>query len=102
MAFLVHRRDDLDPDEFSWYWRVYHAEVAQRLPGLKKYAQYPVTPTSGGSQSDYDGIAVMWFDSVDALDEALASDEAVETLSDIKLVTSSLECRFAEGSTRYS
>ena len=84
ITFLLRRHPELTSDEFHRYWRDQHgplvASHAEEL-GIRRYIQLHTTDSrlaAAIAQSrdcaptDYDGIAILWFDSEDAL-VALAS-----------------------------
>lgn len=78
------RRDDMSVDEFNAYWRDVHVakladeptlrrhvrrfELNHRLP--EDYARDQYRPAEAGA--GYDGVAVLWFDSMDAFQAMLA------------------------------
>jgi uncharacterized protein (TIGR02118 family) len=78
LVFCLHRRADVDEAVFHRYWRDVHgplvASFASAL-GIRRYVQ--VHATSGpvgdaiasdrGAPEQFDGVAELWFDSVDAL-----------------------------------
>jgi len=66
MVFLVHRRPDMDEQEFHRYWRDTHGPIARQIPGLRKYVQNHSTAAADGTRPPYDGFAEMWFDSADS------------------------------------
>ena len=82
MVFLVHRRSDMDAEEFSRYWREDHAPIGAKLPGLRRYIQNHSTGAPDGSSPPYDGFAELWFDNVASLEQALASPEGQAVLAD--------------------
>ncbi|MGI9597042.1 MAG: EthD domain-containing protein [Acidimicrobiales bacterium] len=97
LTFCLRRRPDLTREEFQAYWLGTHAGlVAERaetlrvrryvqlhtedLPGLHQAFQ----ARNGGAPEPYDGIAELWFDSVDDIgggDDAVAR-AAAELLAD--------------------
>jgi len=82
MVFLVHRRADLSAEEFSKYWRESHSAIAKTLPGLRKYIQNHAEPAADGTNPPFDGFAEMWFDDVEALNAALATEAGNATVAD--------------------
>ena len=79
ITFLLRRRPELTADDFQRYWREQHgplvARHAQAL-GIRRYIQLHTIDSALGAAiaqsrdcepTDYDGIAVLWFDSEDAL-----------------------------------
>jgi len=72
---LFNRRQDLPFDEFQAYWRDQHGPLIATLPSLDRYVQYHARPGgyAKGRQPAYDGFDIAWFDSADALREAVNS-----------------------------
>ena len=79
LTFCLRRRPDLSFEEFSTYWGDVHAPlVAARAPllGIKRYVQVRTADVAalhaalqrrnGGSPEPFDGIAELWFDSVES------------------------------------
>ena len=82
MIFLVHRRPDMDVESFHRYWSEIHANIAKKMPGLRKYIQHHAKPGPDGSTPAYDGFAEMWWDDDATLEESLASEEGKAALAD--------------------
>ncbi len=58
---LLKRRPDLSVEQFQEYWRLRHADVIARLPGVERYAQsHPLPATYRDGDPIYDGIAELW------------------------------------------
>lgn len=72
---LFNRRHDLPFDEFQACWRDQHGPLIATLPSLDRYVQYPARAGgyAKGRQPAYDGFDIAWFDSADALREAVNS-----------------------------
>jgi len=83
VVYIVHRRPDMDRDEFCRYWREVHGPIAAKIPGLRKYVQNHAVPDPASGDLPCDGIAELWFDSPQALQAGLASPEGVATTADI-------------------
>ena len=78
---LLTRRPEIGSAEFRRHWRDVHGPLAARLPGLRRYHQNHVVDNrqlaidhTRGSWS-IDGISELWFDSVDDMNRAVASEE---------------------------
>ncbi|WP_103727664.1 EthD domain-containing protein [Novosphingobium sp. HII-3] len=79
IIFCLRRRPSLSFTEFQSYWRDRHAPlVAQRAPilGIRRYVQnsmfentalQPAIAARKGEVPPYDGVAELWFDSVEAI-----------------------------------
>jgi len=78
LVFVIRRREDLAPEEFHRYWLEEHGPLAHRLLkslGARRYVQAHTLGTdlnvalaaSRGTSEAYDGLAEVWWDSLDAL-----------------------------------
>jgi len=87
-VFCLHRRRDIDEDEFHRYWREVHGPLAASFApvlGIRRYVQLHTTsgPVSAAIASgrdapeQFDGVAELWFDSLDALVGAARTPEGV-------------------------
>ena len=69
---LVVKKPGMPDDEFHRYWREVHGPIALQMKNLRRYVQSHrlPQPLPGFEQVPYDGIAEVWFDT---LDEIVAS-----------------------------
>jgi uncharacterized protein (TIGR02118 family) len=87
LTFCLHRLPSLSRDEFQRYWRERHAPLVARHAAtlrIRRYVQTHALPegdpvngalrASRGGPGDYDGVAELWWDSLDDLAAATASD----------------------------
>ncbi len=86
LVFMVRRREGITRAEFQRYWKEEHAELVKRhaeLLRIRRYVQTHARDTdlddalagSRGSEArQYDGVAELWWDSVDDLVSAAASE----------------------------
>lgn len=78
LTFCLRRRADMTWEEFSTYWRDVHAPLIERhadVLGIRRYVQVrtarapglhaALQARNGGSPEPFDGIAELWFDSLD-------------------------------------
>ena len=81
IVFCIRRLESLSQAEFHEYWRTVHAPlVRERAPmlGIRRYVQsHALDVRAGavlagvrGAPEPFDGIASLWFDSVDAMSGA--------------------------------
>ena len=96
LVFVIRRREDLSSEEFHRYWLEEHGPLARRLLeslGARRYVQTHALDTdlngalaaSRGTAAAYDGLAEVWWDSLDALVAVSSSEEgqrANETLTE--------------------
>jgi uncharacterized protein (TIGR02118 family) len=85
MVFCLRRRPQIDAEEFARYWRDEHAPLFSRYAdalAVRRYTQSHRLPGRlnealreyRGAPEGYDGVAEVWFDSLDELRAALTSD----------------------------
>ena len=87
LTFCLTRLPHLSREEFQHYWRTVHgplvASVAQTLK-IRRYVQLHSLPSpvsddlraSRDAPPEYDGVAELWFDSLESLAENGARPEA--------------------------
>ncbi len=87
LVFMVRRRNGMTREEFQRYWREEHAALVKRhadVLGIRRYVQTHARETdlndalagSRGSEPRlYDGVAELWWDSIDDLVGAAVSEE---------------------------
>ncbi|MDG5776383.1 EthD family reductase [Haloarculaceae archaeon H-GB2-1] len=71
-AFLV-RKDGLTHEEFRDHWLNEHVPIAREIPGVVRYAT--VLPTDP-ENAEFDGVAELYFEDLDALRAALGHESA--------------------------
>lgn len=86
IVFCLRRREDVSEEEFHRYWRDEHGPLVRshaEALGIRRYVQsHPCAGSTAaslarlrGATEHFDGIAELWFDSVDAIGAA-SLDEA--------------------------
>ena len=87
LVFMVRRREGITREEFQRYWKEEHAELVQRHAGLLRIRRYVQTHardtdlddalagSRGSEPRQYDGVAELWWDSIDDLVQAATSEE---------------------------
>jgi len=84
LVFVIRRREELSHEEFHRYWLEEHGPLARRLLeslGARRYVQTHTLDTdlhaqlaaTRGTAEAYDGLAEVWWDSLDALLAAAGS-----------------------------
>jgi uncharacterized protein (TIGR02118 family) len=80
---FVTRRPDLSIEAFQRHWREVHGPIAAAIPVIKRYVQsHAVAETYARRPPPYDGIAVTWFDSTDAMRHSATTPEYARTRAD--------------------
>ena len=87
LVFTIRRREGMTRDEFQRYWRNEHAQLVERhaeVLRIRRYVQTHARDTDadgalagprGSEPRHYDGVAELWWDSVEDLLEASSSEE---------------------------
>jgi uncharacterized protein (TIGR02118 family) len=84
LVVVVHKRPDMEVEDFRRYWRETHAPIAARIPGLRRYVQNFVDASLVGTPPSFDGIAELVFDDEASLERAMASPEIEAATADNK------------------
>jgi uncharacterized protein (TIGR02118 family) len=88
LVFVIRRREELAPEEFHRYWLEEHGPLAGRLLeslGARRYVQaHTVQPElnvalarTRGTAEPFDGLAEIWWDSLEAFLAASTSEEGL-------------------------
>ncbi len=78
LVFCLRRRPEMSREEFQAYWYEKHAPLVKRHAetlGIRRYIQVHSLPreaqsgmqASRGGPEEYDGVAELWFDSLESL-----------------------------------
>lgn len=83
LVYCFKRRPDLGLAEFSEHWERVHGPIAVRIPRVRKIIQSVAFHDERDLQPpDFDGMAELWFDDVEALLEARRSPVWTENRED--------------------
>ncbi len=76
LIYCFRRRAGMSEAEFDAYWCRVHGPIATRIPGLRRLVQSRALRIAKDARPpDFDGVAELWFDDVDALLQARGSEE---------------------------
>ncbi len=76
LVYCITKKAGLTDQEFFDYWKNVHGPIGARIPGLRKLVQSHRLLVPGDEyQPDYDGVAELWFDDMEALLAARQSPE---------------------------
>ncbi|MCG8696357.1 MAG: EthD family reductase [Minwuiales bacterium] len=81
---FLKRRPEMSVPDFQTYWREVHGPIAAQIPVLKRYVQSH-TRLGGyrnGRMPFYDGLAIAWFNSTDAMRVSATTEEYARTRAD--------------------
>jgi len=83
---LVTHKAQMPIDEFFRYWREQHAPLVAAAPAVRRYVQSHTRRSiyAGGRAPAYDGAAMSWYDSTQALREAAATPEFARLREDVE------------------
>lgn len=71
---VIQAKDGLAREQFLHHWHVEHPEFVRRLPGIHRYRQNH--SIDHRSEWPFDGIAEIWFESLNDIRLAYAGPEA--------------------------
>lgn len=88
LMYCLHRLDGMTRDEFQRYWREVHGPLVRKhadVLRVRRYVQVHTITTpldealraSRGGPEGYDGVAELWFDSLDDFTEGVATPEGI-------------------------
>ena len=93
LVAMVKRKEGVPLETFRRYSLEVHAPLDLKLPGLRRYYQCHVRDGAYGiGESLLDGVAMLWFDNVEALNAAIASPENDAAAADL---ANFIELRYA-------
>lgn len=78
---LYHQPND--PTAFEQYYYGTHVPLAKQLPGLRAYTVSKGALAAAGGDAPYYLVAVLTFDSMAAIQAALASPQGKTTVADV-------------------
>jgi uncharacterized protein (TIGR02118 family) len=83
---LVNRKAGMAVDEFQNYWRETHGPLCQAATAMRRYVQNHTRRAiyDSGRTPPFDGAAMAWFDSMDALRAAAATPEFARLRADVE------------------
>lgn len=81
---FVNRRPGMVLEPFRRYWREHHGPLASHIPSILRYEQNHTAmgAYAGGAEPRYDGLAVTWFTSTDAMREGALTQAYADTRAD--------------------
>jgi EthD domain len=94
MIYCLRRVKSLSLEEFQGHWLEFHSQFGKRLKSLRRYVQYhalandPIREAmaqAGASHVEtYDGLAIGWFDSREAMQSEMDNATVAAALADEK------------------
>ena len=83
--FVTHK-PGMPIDEFRAYWREIHGPLCAAIPAVRRYVQSHTRRSiyDSGRTPAFDGVAMTWFDSMDALRAAAPTPEFARLRADVE------------------
>jgi len=76
LVYCITKKSGLSDEEFFRYWKDVHGPIGARIPGLRRLVQsHRISVPDDKLSPNYDGMAELWFDDVNALLAARQSPE---------------------------
>ncbi len=76
LVYCISKKPGLSDEAFFQYWEQVHGPIGARIPGLRRLVQsHRLTVPGDPKPADYDGMAELWFDTIEALLVARVSAE---------------------------
>jgi len=76
LVYCITKKATLTDKEFFDYWKNIHGPIGSRIPRLRRLVQsHRLAAPGAGFRADYDGVAELWFDSLEDLVAARQSAE---------------------------
>ena len=76
LVYCITKKAGMTEEDFFRYWQNVHGPIGARIPQLRRLIQSRTMTVPGDQyRPDYDGMAELWFDDVDALLSARQSSE---------------------------
>jgi len=83
LVYCITKKHGMTDEEFFRYWKDIHGPIGARIPGLRRLVQSHRLAVVGDKyQADFDGMAELWFDDVEALLAARQSQEWKASVQD--------------------
>jgi uncharacterized protein (TIGR02118 family) len=80
LVSLMKRKEGMSREEFARWALHDHAPIGKRLPGIRQY-RISLLRTDQ-PETDFDGVFELWFDTLEALQDALDSPVGSEARED--------------------
>src|SRR5512145_501384 len=76
VVYCITKKTGMTAAEFFHYWKHVHAPLGARIPGLRRFVQsHAVEVGKDARAGDFDGMAELWFENIEALLDARQSPE---------------------------
>lgn len=83
LVLLAAKPPDWTHEQFIGWWRGPHADATLKLPGLRTWRHIEIDRALESRSEGWDGVSVLSFDSAEAVDAALASQEWRDAVGEV-------------------
>ncbi len=89
LVACLQRKPGMSPEEFHRYWREVHGPLVKSVPEFFRYVRryvqgHTVSPSVAGfppqAVAPYDGVAELWFESVEDVGKAFSEPRYLEVI----------------------
>jgi len=70
---FLRRKDGMSREEFFAHWTGPHADIVKQMPGVRGL-RFGKVQSWTPSESGWDGVGELWFDSIEAAEQAFAAE----------------------------
>ena len=92
LVFVLRRKSELSREEFQRYWLEFHGPLVRshaETLGIRRYVQVHTMPDelnailreSRGAPESYDGVAELWYESLEAIGATVGTDAGQAALA---------------------
>ena len=101
---ILTRRPELTHEEFVDHWENVHGPLALKVPGIRRYVQTHIKdehfrPDIPAQADEVDGIAELWYDSLEDLKRSSETPEAKALYADGALIIGKIRTWIVEEKT---
>jgi uncharacterized protein (TIGR02118 family) len=82
VVYAIYPKDGMSAEDFRHHLTDVHSAIGRRLPGVRRYEQFPVRSADGELGPEVGAFAVVQFDSEEAYEQAAASSVMQEAGED--------------------
>jgi uncharacterized protein (TIGR02118 family) len=81
---VLYKKTDLSVEQFRQYFRDVHGPMAREIPGLRRYIQNYALSSPNRKPPGWHGVAELYFDNWQAMEEAWATPEGQRATNDLE------------------
>jgi uncharacterized protein (TIGR02118 family) len=82
VVYAIYAKEGMSAEDFRHHLTEVHSKIGRRLPGVRRYEQFPIKAADGELGPEVGAFAIVQFDSEADSDAAVASDVMQEAIAD--------------------